>query len=228
MTSADPTSVPPAEMRTLSRALRLADLLARGDDDLSLSQLARAAGLPLSTASRLLGALLREGLAERTGERRYRAGAQLARIGLGALRRYPAHRLSAAHLERLVDATGETASLAVRVSDVEAMYLRQLRGPRAMRLDSWLGRPLPMDGTATGAALRDALGETGYVVRHHPERIGYTAVAAPVREPSGNVAAALTVAALTARVGDAEVRRIGRLVAAQAHAASIEIASLPA
>lgn len=210
------------DVRTVQRAFGLVALLGRNHSPLTLSQLARASALPIATVSRLITTLVHVGFAERTDSGAYRPGAHLARIGLEALQRYKAFRLSDNHLVHLVRTSGETASLAVRVNDEYAVYLRQLPGPRALQHASWAGKFLPLASTASGAAL---LGKSPYAAMRHPAPVGFTAIASPVRDESGEIVAALSIAGPTDRIADEAITRFGRLVADQARAASLEIAS---
>lgn len=213
-----------SDVRTVQRAFSLLALLAGRNSALTLSQLSRAAGLPIATVSRLLATLLSIGFVERTEERTYRTGAHLARIGLEALQRHKAFRLPDSHLERLVAATGETASLAVRTDENSGVYLRQLPGPRAISRGSWAGKSFTLDTTASGAALLGMLGEHHYAIqRHQEERGGFTAIASPLRDASGTIIGALVLSGPSSRIEDAGIRRLGDFVAERARAASQEI-----
>ena len=59
-----------------------------------------------------------------------------------------------AHLMRLRDATQETANLIVLDGD-HAIYVDQVESPYALRHSGWVGRRVPLAGTATGAAFED-------------------------------------------------------------------------
>lgn len=73
------TTVPPRG--ALDRALALVELLASDLPDASLSELARATGLSLSTASRLLGTLGKAGLVSRNDTLTYTLGPRLVELG---------------------------------------------------------------------------------------------------------------------------------------------------
>jgi IclR family transcriptional regulator, acetate operon repressor len=57
-------------------------------------------------------------------------------------------------LAHLRDATQETASLIVRDGD-HGLYVDQITSRYVLRISSWNGRRVPLDGTATGAAFSD-------------------------------------------------------------------------
>jgi acyl-CoA thioesterase FadM/DNA-binding MarR family transcriptional regulator len=65
----------------LERALGLVDLLASDLPHASLSDLARASGLSMSTTSRLLSTLIQAGLVARDDSRRYALGQRLVELG---------------------------------------------------------------------------------------------------------------------------------------------------
>jgi acyl-CoA thioesterase FadM/DNA-binding transcriptional ArsR family regulator len=74
-------TVPEPPRGALERALGLLDLLASDLPNASLSDLARATGLSMSTTSRLLGTLIQAGLVERDGTRTYTLGPRLVELG---------------------------------------------------------------------------------------------------------------------------------------------------
>lgn len=88
-----------------------------------------------------------------------------------------------------------------------------------------MGKFLPLASTAAGAALLGRLGQHGYATRRDSVAVGFTAVAAPVRDEHGKIVGALCIAGPSVRMPDAAVARLGRLVAEQALAASREISA---
>ena len=60
-------------------------------------------------------------------------------------------------LAQLRDTTRETANLAVLDGDL-AIYVDQVESRQALRYGGWVGRRIPLDGTALGAALGAPLG----------------------------------------------------------------------
>lgn len=82
MTStAAPDEVDDPPRGALERALGLVELLAADLPHASLSDLARASGLSMSTTSRLLGTLIQAQLVERDESRRYTLGPRLVELG---------------------------------------------------------------------------------------------------------------------------------------------------
>lgn len=211
-----------ATVRAVQRAFALLGCLGAEHRVTTLSQLARQSRLPISTAARMLATLEELGFVER-GAHGYAPGVQLARIGLGALRGFAAHLLPERHLRRLATLTGETANLAVKANESQAVYLRQVYSPKSLRHASWIGKPLPMTTSASGAALRGLVGNGGYVARRDTVERGFTAVAAPIYDASGEIVAAISVAGPNSRIDDNTLMRIGRMVVEQARLASSEI-----
>jgi DNA-binding IclR family transcriptional regulator len=200
--------------RTVERALTL--LTAVAQDGGTLSQLARAADLSPSTASRLLATLAGQELVHRDEHGRYRAGARLRQLAAATLRSDPIYELAGAHLEALAGETGETANLAVAADPRHAVYLRQVASPKLVQTAGWVGRTIPTRGTALGAALRGDLDARGYVTRAGAVEPEVTSIAAPVFGATGEIVAALSVLAPAYRMTVRRVDACGRAVARHA------------
>lgn len=213
-----------AETRTVIRALTLLDVVAGTDGGCTLSEAARAVELSPSTAMRLLNTLQAHGYLHRDADGRFGAGPTLLRVGANALRRDPLYERAAPYLTGLAERTGETANLGIRDGRA-AVYLRSVPSPHAVRHVSWIGRGVPLTGTALGAALRDDLGDEGYAVVVEEE---VTAVAAPVRADDGRVVAALSITGPSFRFGDEDLARCGRAVREAADHLAADLAGLPA
>jgi DNA-binding IclR family transcriptional regulator len=206
-------------VRAVQRAFDVLALLAERQPA-TLSEFARHSRLPVSTAARLLAALEHAGFVRRIGDGRYAPGARLLQMGLAALRSTDVYDLVEPHLHHLSEQSGETANLAVRADEQNAIYLRQVISPRTIHHASWLGRMLDLGKTAVGAALLGELGAEGYVGRRDTLEAGVTAVAAPVYGPGGRIVAALSITGPSFRITEGELARFGRLVAKEAALAS--------
>ncbi|WP_420625252.1 IclR family transcriptional regulator [Candidatus Poriferisodalis sp.] len=163
--------------------------------ELSLTAAAARTDMPASTALRHLRVLTDRGYLVRGRSWLYSVGPAFVRTALASLQSGPYARLRAAaqpELEGLVEATEESAYLAVRDGD-SAVYIATVESRRAIRHVGWVGRSVPIDGTAVGAALlaaplaRDArpvpLINTGAI------ESDVTAVCAPIHGLGGAVAA---------------------------------------
>lgn len=140
-----------AEARSVTR--KALDVLAAFDSDklsLSLTEIAEAADLPLSTAHRIVGELADWGALVRQPNGHYGVGLRLWEIGQNSL--HPTRNLVRIYLQDLFAATHETAQLAVR-SGRDSLYIERVyssqRTPRASRV----GGRLPLHLTAVGKVL---------------------------------------------------------------------------
>ncbi|HTP22003.1 MAG TPA: helix-turn-helix domain-containing protein [Solirubrobacteraceae bacterium] len=200
--------------RTVERALTL--LTAVAEDGGTLSQLARAAELSPSTASRLLATLAAQELVRRDEYGRYGPGTRLRQLAAVALRSDPVYELAGPHLAALASETGESANLAVAADGRRVVYLRQVASPKLVQTASWAGRTIPRRGTALGAALRGAVGADGYVARAGAVEPDVTSIAAPVYGADGQIAGALSVLAPNYRTSAGRIDACGRAVARHA------------
>ena len=114
------------------------------------------------------------------------------------------------HLVQLRDATHETASLLVRDGD-HALYVDQVQSRHVLRIASWVGRRVPLEGTATGAALADRT--TSHVARDAVEP-GVTAIACAVDVTHQD--AAISILAPGWRIREFGVERARQIVEALA------------
>ncbi|RUA23776.1 MAG: IclR family transcriptional regulator, partial [Actinobacteria bacterium] len=140
--------------RSAERALHLLDTVVTAGS-ISLGDAARVAGLPTSTALRHLRALEHDGYLDRDPHGAFSVGPTFLRLALTALREGPAAHLTKAaqpHLDRLAEVTGESAYLAVRERS-RAVYIATAESTRAIRHVGWVGRAVPLAGTAVGTTL---------------------------------------------------------------------------
>ncbi len=117
----------------------------------TLTEIARLAGLPISTAHRLTSELTSQRLLERTPDGRYRAGLPLRMMGTGDPRPPALHERAPAVLEDLAKVTRCRARLGV-LQDLEVGYLEKQPGPRPVT-GFTPAATLPAHPTALGRAL---------------------------------------------------------------------------
>ncbi len=135
--------------QTIDRAAQLLTLVLEAEEPRGLTELAGDAALPKSTASRLLGALERQGLVQQRGRRgSFEPGPVMLRF---------AHRgqlveLAQPHLEVLSEASGETINLAVP-SPLGVEHLAQVESRHFLGTGQWVGRRVPFHCTAVGKVL---------------------------------------------------------------------------
>jgi DNA-binding IclR family transcriptional regulator len=135
-----------------SRAL---DLLGAFDPEhrsLTLSALARRAGLPLATAHRLVAELQRWGAVERRPGGEYVIGRRLWDLGLLAPVQSGLRQAASPFLHDLYGATLATVHLAVR-DGAEVLYVDRLAGHVSVPVVSQVGSRLPMHATGVGKVL---------------------------------------------------------------------------
>ena len=202
--------------RTVERALVLLGAVCDAGS-LTLADAAREAELSASTALRLLRTLEGTGFVRRDGLGTYRPGLRVVQLGAQALGHESLVSLAEPALERLVEQTGESAYLSVPSHDGEGVYLAMREGTHSVRHASWVGRSIPLEGTAVGAVLDGAHPGAAFVVVRDGVEADVTAIAAPV-SPGGRPVAAISVVVPSYRITEAEAGRIGALVAREATA----------
>lgn len=141
--------------RTVRAADRVLDLLLRlgTADALSLGQLAAATALSRSTAHRLLDSLERCGLAEYSPQTRtYSLGLRVLELASRRSRSMSLAILAYPALQRLRDATGETACVQVR-SGAFRVALEQVESHHDVRRTFRIGEPIPIHVGAMGKLL---------------------------------------------------------------------------
>ncbi|NBE97340.1 IclR family transcriptional regulator [Nonomuraea sp. KC401] len=133
-----------------SKVLALLGAFDPAHPQLTLTELARRSGVPLSTAHRLVTELEEWQALSRAPDGRLRVGLRLWELGQLA----PARLQDLAHpwLQELFTSTGENVHLAVR-DGLEVLYVDKVHGRRAVPILSRTGSRLPMHPTGVGKAL---------------------------------------------------------------------------
>ena len=193
-------------------------LRAVAERPLSLAALQSTTGLPRATAHRLAVALETHGLLRRDDDGRFDLGPELASLGRVAAQRFPLADLALPVIERLRDATGESAQLFVREGTARRCVL-SLQSPHALRWIVPEGVLFPLD---VGSAGRVLSGEAdGRWAESVEEReAGVASVSAPVLSPTGDVIAAVSVSGPIERMSRQPGRVFGDRVVAAAHSLS--------
>ena len=211
---------------------RGAELLLRvleSPEPVALTEVAAAAGIPKSTASRLMSALERRGLVEQVGERgRLRPGPAIVRVAERGLLERNLVELARPALDALAQQTGETINLAVP-GPAGVEHIAQVDSRHFLGAGQWVGRTVDYHCTANGkvflafdraplpeslpsrtpATITDAARLRAELesVRAHSVATavdelepGLAAVAVPVHGAHGDVIAAISVTGPTLRM----------------------------
>ena len=237
--------------QSIDRAAQVLVHVLETEEPPTVGGLSTRLGLPKSTASRVVGALERQGLIRRDG-----GGGQL--VPGAVLQRYARRETGDAELverasealDRLAQASGETINVGV-----PSLGAVQLLGQRDSRhflgSPNWVGRRVPAHGSALGkvfyaygvlpvpsgpleslaphtAPTADELGldevlAKGYAVAVEELEPGLWAVASAVRDGSGAVVAALSVSGPTVRLRRGLLARLGRLLVAEGRSLSAQL-----
>ena len=137
----------------LQRGLAILGSFDRDRTVLTMVELARINALPRATAFRLAHTLEAMGfLVREPGGQGYRLGPAVLSLGFGYLAGLELPGIARPVLERLRDATGASAHLAVR-DGVEIVYLVQVSGQSALTSNIGVGSRLPAYGSTMGRAL---------------------------------------------------------------------------
>lgn len=135
-----------------SRVLALLGAFDGEHRGMTLTELARRAGLPLATAFRLAGELAEWGALERRASGEYVVGRRLWDLGLLAPVQSGLRQVASPFLHDLYAATLATVHLAVR-DGTSVLYLDRLSGHVSVPVVSDVGTRLPMHSTGVGKVL---------------------------------------------------------------------------
>jgi DNA-binding IclR family transcriptional regulator len=219
----------------------------------TLTELADAVGLAAVDLAPLVAGLERHDLlawdADGTGVRPGTAALRFTRSGVG---HEALAELAQPSLRKLAEESGETANLILpRPAGTEA--IAQVDGRHLLSATNWIGRELGLHCTAAGkvflafgaAELPDgeleptteatvtdrerlrreleAVRDQGYATIVDELEAGLSAVAAPVRDRTGVVIAALTASGASIRLAPQRLRLLGRVSLEQAHSLSTRL-----
>jgi DNA-binding IclR family transcriptional regulator len=150
----DAATAPPVAHRT-GVAERLLAVLAAFDAEhreLSLTALARRAGLPPATAHRLIGRLTAWGALEQSESGGYRIGLRLWEVAMLAPRSSGLRRAALPFMEDLYETTHENVQLAVRDGH-DTLYIELISGRSAVIVRTTVGSRWPLHATGVGLVL---------------------------------------------------------------------------
>jgi DNA-binding IclR family transcriptional regulator len=194
----------------------VAVLAALEEGPLGLWALTATTGLPRATAHRLAVALEAHGLLRRDEEGQFTLGLRLVALGRAAREALPIAAAATPALERLRDATGESAQLYVREGDRRVCVL-SLESSHGLRTIVPVGAALPLGIGSAGRVLAGHdTGRRGWVESVEEREPGVASVSAPVRAHGGETVAAVGVSGPINRTTRQPGRRYGDAVVAAA------------
>jgi len=233
------------QVAAVQRAIAILEELAEARTELGTNEIARRTGINVSTISRILATLASGGLVDHvpaTG--RYRLGVGIVRLAGAAHEGLDIRSLARPHLEELAKLVGETATLSVP-GEHEAFTLDFVQSQLTVRSVAEVGRTSVAHATAVGKVLlahggklpagpltafteqtivdRDALAveiarvaERGWAQAVGEREEDMNAVAVPVLDRTGKLAAILGVQGPAVRFSPRAIRTAVELLAEKA------------
>jgi DNA-binding IclR family transcriptional regulator len=143
---------PPQGEPVIDRALSLLSAFDAGQRRLSLAELSRRSGIPVSSTLRLAGHLVRWGALERDQEGRFCVGLRLLEVASLAPRGHGLRQVAMPFMSDLAEVTRQHVQLAVR-EGTEATLVERLSAREAAPVQYRIGGRLPLHSTAVGLVL---------------------------------------------------------------------------
>jgi IclR family transcriptional regulator, acetate operon repressor len=178
------------------------------DGAISLSDAARVVDLSASTALRLLRTLEASGFVTRDPGGNFRPGASVIQLGALALGQESLVSLCTPHMKALVATTGESCYLSIPGPGDTGIYIAIVEGTHSVRHASWVGRSIPLEGSAAGKVLMGGANSQGYAIVQSGVEDDITAVAAPL-SIGGRTVAALSIVVPSYRLDERKAREFG-------------------
>lgn len=148
-------------VRSVLRAFSLLEILAKENSPLSLSELAKRAGLSVSTAHHLLNTMLNKGFIEQeTSTSYYQLGYKAFEVGNSVLAVNNLKKAARPFLNQLVEKVNETANLAI-LDGAQVLYIDQVESTNMIivKMFPGVGSRAPAYSTGIGKVLLTDLEE---------------------------------------------------------------------
>lgn len=136
----------------LERVVRILEAFTPQDRALTVGEIARRAGLPPATGSRMVADLVEHGLLTRDGDRRVRVGTRLWELASRASPTLSLRELAMPVLEDLLRAVGHHAQLGVLDGD-EVLFVERLSAEHAVINYTRIAARLPLHASSSGLVL---------------------------------------------------------------------------
>jgi len=143
-------------MGGLAKGLAVIRAFGRDHAALSLSDIARSAGIPAATARRCLLTLTELGYVIRSG-RSFLLRPKVLELGAAYLESIDIEQITRTHLEELARETSDSAALCV-LDGTEIAYVARASVRTLLRLEAHVGSRFPAHATSTGRVLLAGLG----------------------------------------------------------------------
>ncbi|MGH7836053.1 MAG: IclR family transcriptional regulator [Candidatus Binatia bacterium] len=140
-------------LSTLDDALTILESLSEGSAGMGISEVSRKTGYAKSKVHRVLLTLAKRGYVRKEPQTdRYQVSLRFFALGSVALNKLESKQVATPFLEKLRDASGETAHLAV-MDETSVFYIDKIESAQSIRMYSYIGRRAPIHCTAVGKAL---------------------------------------------------------------------------
>lgn len=136
----------------VKRTLKILETFVVGHDAMSLSELSRRSGIPLTTTFRIVTELAEGGVLERDGAGNYRIGLRLWEVASLAPRSVGLQRIALPYMQDLYETTHLGVHLAVREKS-EVVFVERLVSPDNLSGSPRVGGRYAMHATAVGMVL---------------------------------------------------------------------------
>lgn len=132
-----------------SRTFEVLELLVGRPDGMTVTEISKQLGLPLSSSHNLLQRMVGAEVVTATDEPRYALGARAVRLGIRIVDGLEVRTVSRRHLQELARATGDDVYLAVSLGD-RVTYVDRFPGSRPVTVEIRLGQSLYLHATSVG------------------------------------------------------------------------------
>ena len=182
--------------------------------ELSLSEVARRAEVPRAAARRFLRTLGALGYVH-SDDKTFRLTPRVLELGFAYLSALTLPEIAQPHLERLSHELDESVSAAV-LDGSDIVYVARVATRRIMSVGITIGTRFPASATSMGRVLLAAsdpghapeVREAGWALVDQELEPGLRAIAAPVRDRTGEVVAAVNVSTSAARTSLEHLREV--------------------
>lgn len=223
-------------VRAVDRALDILECLAKTQQVLGISELARKVDLPKATAFRIVRSLEQRHYLVQDEQQRYRLGPAVLRLGKAFLADLDYRLVARPYMKKIRDEINESVSLYIIFGN-KRLCVERIESTQGLRRVIDVGDTLPLVGAsgkvllAFGAKSKEAVDQAecetirqnGYAVSHGEREEGVSAVAAPLKNHDGKVVAALAISGPSFRYQGELLTKYIAVVTAAARAISRQL-----